>query len=286
MGSSKYLISFQHEVNNYCMNELTIDEEPSATYICKYSEMGMPVRDLGLFYISLEDNNAELKNILDIVTSNKIAEKPVRIDQQRVGALYKKFYIQFNGQESFNAVDTSTSLPELLRDLEKGLNKLLSLVRRSPIRAMFIDVNVAPGRLVIGDEFVVNMSFYNNGSQAAKFGNPAFFRKKTGDTIRLNFYIKKADEAGNKIMVYSHSIDLAEREFIIEARKTLPRDKKYISLIAKGSISAKVGIRLPKCDPNNYDVELIYIHIDDENEDEDLVFGEYHSDSIPIIVKS
>ena len=282
----KPLIAYSHQVTNDCLNELAIDENFGVTYSCEFSMCNMPVRQLGLHYISISKNDADLQNIYNVMSVNKLLEGPQRVDPPLVGALQKTFYIREKERHYTSIIDTRDVLPAPIRTFEEALFALIKRVNHSPVRSLSITGKIEPSVLFPGEEATINIHMTNRGTKKTQFANPAAFKKDSGESIKLNLFKTNSQNSGSQNLLFSHSINLAEKEFRIDSTTVLPSDKSLLTIQPGETINTAVTLRLPKCELGIYCVELIYISVGDMEGNKDIVYGEYHCDPVDIVVKS
>jgi len=269
-------------------NQLTLDADGSATVMITHSRPGSPLRALGWFYSKLDSMDPHiisLKRIIneyELFTINPFQVAPIP------GLRAKNFSIKKNGREINHYVDASKDLPVGLAELEMSIYSLINRLGSDAKRTMEIGIQVLPNRLAWGDNLRVMLEISNDGVAPTFIRNFAGFRGKSIDLIKLNIWYQFIDEIGKERYEYIGVLDLNNREWLVDDRKAVNSSDLYLEIAPDSTQKVWAIVRCPKIVPKAYLAQLVYYAAPLSEQEEQslphLVVGEYHSDTVPLVI--
>lgn len=287
-GSGGFSLWYMCKYGEVVSNQLSIRTDGAYYGIIRYSQAGMPVRGLGVYYLPSGKDDGIIARIGKIMRKKKLVEGPSYSVPPTFGIRSKVFEFQADGKTNTHKLNADDPLPEPLEEVDAAVDGLFSVLDSGPQRTLSISVKFEPQEISTGKNLKVSLEFRNRGKFPTDFRNPAAFSRGSGPNIlRLNFWTKGTDDNGEKIDVFQWTMDLAGKEFLTGEREAIPSNRPLLRLPPGGTMRAWVNVKFPKCKPGSYLVEPFYYSAPSSGEEEKndlLVTGEYHADPIPLSV--
>ena len=281
--ASGFTLWYLEHLTEHSSNQLTIYDAGVGVHV-GYSIDDMPLRALGGYHIPV-----------DIKTDAAVAA--LRADVERLslrtsghstpptfGIRTKVLRASVNNRKLEYLLDADAPLPAELEPIEKQIHALMARAVRFPLATLAMTFTVLPTPIHVGDVLKISVEFSNAGKFPVHLVSPASFRAGTANSFRLNFWHRTGD--AEDPYEFDWTLDLIGKELLVEEHKTLASKGPAPAIDPGAKISAWTTVRLPRCKPHEYLVELVYITNSpgEPVEGDRRVFGELHAGGVPLVV--
>jgi len=281
-----YGLFYSVQTSEASYNELTIGRDGVVTASIQFTAPGWPVRALGHYYMDAVPGDVDLIRIRELIHETGLALGESFLCQARFGGRYKMFCIEWEGNETCHSADIMAPLPQPLVSLESLLVPLFARVGlKAPQRTLSINLSFKPVAVAPGSNLRIVLEIINRGPFPTVFRNFAGFLDKGTDRLIINFWIPPEREGEAPVFVWT--MNLSGREWLVAERQALRSKDAYLRIDMHGSLRTWTDVRMPKAMEGRLLAELVFIsHMESEEEEEnsDLVVGEYHTDPVELAI--
>jgi hypothetical protein len=201
-----------------------------------------------------------------------------------MGMRIKGLDIDLGGYKAGGPFNADLPLPPELVLVEEALVRLRDRAAKKPLALVALKLTLSPGEVRVGEPLRIEIDVSNPGPYPADFVSPALFGADGPGSFRLNLWRPTGDPQDPE--EYAWTLNLAGRELQVADHKTLSRKDPVQRLDPGTVLKVWTTVPLPRCKPDRYTVELVYItppRSDTVAEDRRM-FGEFHAEGVPLTV--
>jgi hypothetical protein len=260
-------------------NGVTLDAKGAHMGI-GYSTRGMAQRALGAYDLPVDGADGDVAAIRNEVQNLRAAGYKAMVslvpDQDS-----KSLKIWLDGYELNYIARADRPVPPELGPIENGIIRLMDRAAKKPVAALAMKLALTPEKLRVGDPLRIEIELSNPGYQPVDFLSPltivpAVFERFELNFVRLPINAKHPEGSG------WCWLNLAGRELQVVDGGTLSRAP--VRLDPGKVLKLSTTLPLPRCKRGSYMVELVYSTISPSPQPAERIFGELHTERVPLTV--
>ena len=282
MSDFPYILGFNHQLTDYHKRYFYIDRKGIAYFINCYSGDDY-VGELGWYKWQIANNILDsLRNFID--STNILRREDESLEEQQE-SLTKNFTFENAELQRSFVFDANTALPDIFEDLENKYYEVIKKIKDFPWKTLQVTIVPETENIFFGDYLELKIIFKNNGTSKICFANP--YSSNSGVLDFLIEFTKRDFTAEDISKGYSISIDLRQTEMHISEREVLSSDIRILRLEPGETLNLKCRLRIPKCSPGEYEMQLLYCSVGniEDFENQEYIDGELMTVERVLVIK-